>query len=407
MSGRGAHRLAAGRCARLVSLLFAGALAAAPAPAQITSSSPRPDAPASPPVSGRAVREIPALSDAEWGALVRSLSEESGFFDTDNLISNERSYLHVIGPLRRMRGGAYLGVGPDQNFSYIAALRPAIAFVVDIRRDNLLQHVLLRSLFALSSSRMEFLTRLHGRPLPANPRAWEGGSLDEILAHVDALPADSGAVRSTRAAIEKLARALPIGISDADVRTIQRFHGEFIRNGTALRFQTFGRVPRPGYPTYRQLLLETDAAGRPASFMADEESFRRVKEMEEKNLVVPVVGDLAGPKAVRAIGAWLAQREIGVTAYYTSNVEDYVWRDGKYPAFVDDVRALPWASGGVIVRSYFRVGRAAEPALLVKPGYYSSQILQPIEAFLQAAGEAARGRASYERVITAGALELR
>ena len=72
------------------------------------------------PAAYRAVRALPALSDSAWTALVISLSEASGFFDTDNLISNERTYLHVIGALRRLEGGAYLGVGPDQNFSYIA-----------------------------------------------------------------------------------------------------------------------------------------------------------------------------------------------------------------------------------------------------------------------------------------------
>ena len=75
------------------------------------------------PPAARSVRELPALSDSAWAALVLSLSEEGGYFDTDNLISNERSYLHVVGPLRRMRGGAYLGVGPDQSFSYLAAAR--------------------------------------------------------------------------------------------------------------------------------------------------------------------------------------------------------------------------------------------------------------------------------------------
>jgi hypothetical protein len=38
--------------------------------------------------------------------------------------------------------GVYVGVGPYQNFTYISALDPDIAFVVDIRRKNLLHHLL-------------------------------------------------------------------------------------------------------------------------------------------------------------------------------------------------------------------------------------------------------------------------
>jgi hypothetical protein len=359
------------------------------------------------PPPARAVRTLPALSDSAWAALVLSLSEEGGYFDTDNLISNERSYLHVLAPLRRMRGGAYLGVGPDQSFSYLAAARPAVAFIVDIRRDNLLHHLLLRSLFALSSNRAEYLARLHGRALPERARGLEALPIEEILDRIDALPVDPTAVRATRIAIDSLLRALPLPLSDADLATVERFHREFIESGTALRFRTFGRAPRPFYPTYRQLLLETDAAGRPGSFVADEEDFRWVKELQAMNLVIPVVGDLAGPHAVRAMGAWLQERGVGVSAYYTSNVEDYVWRDGKYDAFVANVKALPWTADGVIVRSYFHDGPGSLYGLVARPGYYSSQLLQPIGAFL-AAVDAARDRpAPYEQVITAGMLDLR
>ena len=74
-----------------------------------------------------ALLELPALADSAWGALVLSLSEEGGYFDTDNLISNERSYLHVLAPLRRLEGGAYVGVEPDQSFSYLAATRAPLS----------------------------------------------------------------------------------------------------------------------------------------------------------------------------------------------------------------------------------------------------------------------------------------
>src|ERR1041384_7917433 len=83
------------------------------------------------------------LADAEFPRLIQRLSEPGGYFDSDNLISNESSYLHVLGKMRKMNvtGGAFIGVGPDQSFSYIAQTRPRIAFMIDIRRDNLLQHL--------------------------------------------------------------------------------------------------------------------------------------------------------------------------------------------------------------------------------------------------------------------------
>src|SRR5436853_1013764 len=80
----------------------------------------------------------PAKDHKEFAALSSRLSEPGGFFDSDNLISNETSYLHVFGKLTEMKvkGGAYVGVGPDQNFTYIAKIRPTRAIIIDIRRDN-------------------------------------------------------------------------------------------------------------------------------------------------------------------------------------------------------------------------------------------------------------------------------
>jgi hypothetical protein len=104
-----------------------------------------------------------------FAALSARLSEPGGYFDSDNLISNETSYLHVIGKLRELgvSGGVYMAVGPDQSFSYIAKIRPKMAILIDIRRDNLLQHLLFKSLFARSRNRIEYLCTYFGKPLPS------------------------------------------------------------------------------------------------------------------------------------------------------------------------------------------------------------------------------------------------
>ncbi len=107
-----------------------------------------------------------------FASLVAQLSEPGGYFDTDNLISNERSYLHVVPALRDpgLAGGAYIGVGPDQNFSYIAQVKPSIAFIVDLRRDNLLLHLVFKALFSMSETRVDYLSLLFGRANSAEAR---------------------------------------------------------------------------------------------------------------------------------------------------------------------------------------------------------------------------------------------
>jgi hypothetical protein len=260
------------------------------------------------PPAARSVRALPALSDSARARLVLSLSEQGGFFDTDNLISNERSYLHVIGApaahaRRRVPGGR---AGPELLLPGGRAARGRVHHRHPARQPAPAPaaQVALRPLV----ERAEYLARLHGRALPDNPRSWDRRPLEDILKRVESLPVDSRRGARERRAVDSLVRALPLPITDQDRATIERFHRTFIENGTALRFQTFGRAPRPYYPTYRQLLLETDAAGRPASFLVDEEDFRWVKELERRNLVIPVVGDLAGAHAVRAIGGWLERQ---------------------------------------------------------------------------------------------------
>ena len=132
---------------------------------------------------------------ATFAARIAQLSERAGFFDTDNLISNEKSYLHVIPALRaaNLGGGAYIGVGPDQNFSYIAQVKPSIAFIVDLRRDNLLLHLLFKALFSLSETRVDYLSLLFGRAVPARLDDWRRADLDKIVTYIEeSQPTEAG-----------------------------------------------------------------------------------------------------------------------------------------------------------------------------------------------------------------------
>ncbi len=146
----------------------------------------------------------PAASAAAtpFAAEIERLSEPEGTFDTDNLISNESGYLHVVPTLvsKGVTGGAYLGVGPDQNFSYIARIRPEVAFIIDIRRDNLLLHLLFKALFARAHSRVEYVALLTGRAPPRDVERWKAADLKDIVAYIDgAMPSpEAGALVGAR-----------------------------------------------------------------------------------------------------------------------------------------------------------------------------------------------------------------
>ena len=317
-----------------------------------------------------------------FAARIAQLSEPEGYFDTDNLISNERSYLHVVPALAApgLAGGAYIGVGPDQNFSYIAHVRPSIAFIVDIRRDNLLLHLLFKALFVEAPTRIEYLSRLFGRAPPGDGKSWAGAAADKLAAGIDGAPRDPRAA-ALAAKIDADLAGFGVPLSKADLATIHRFHQAFVDAGLSLKFESRGRGPRGYYPTYRELLTETDLEGRQRSFLATDSDYAFVRSLEEHDLIVPVVGNLAGRSALRNIGALMKARGVALSAFYTSNVEFYLFGDGSFPKFVDNLRAIPHAPKSVIVRSMFD-----GYAFAAQPGYYSASATQRVDDLLQRYG---------------------
>ncbi len=319
--------------------------------------------------------QSPSAAAQGFAAEIAALSEPGGYFDTDNLISNERSYLHVVPDLAAtgVKGGAYIGVGPDQNFSYIAHIRPAVAFMLDIRRDNLLLHLLFKSLFAMAHTRVEYLALLFGRPPPDPAGAWATKPIEALAAHIDAArPLSATALAALRARVSEQLATTSVPLSAADRETIARFHGQFIAAGLSLQFNSTGRAPQFGYPTYRDLMLEVDRAGTQRSFLASEADFQFVKGLQDRDLVIPVVGNLAGPSALAAIGKSIVRRGERLSAFYASNVEFYLFREGSFARFIDNLRQVPRSDRAVVIRSVF--GGAGSPA----PGYNSASLIQPI-----------------------------
>src|SRR5207237_9791749 len=127
----------------------------------------------------QAAAGVPVSIELLW-RYIDDWSEPEGYFDSDNFISNETSYLHVIDDLhqRVKLGGIYLGVGPDQNFSYIVHTRPMLAIITDIRRQNMLEHLWFKALFAVAANRVEYLSLMLSRE---PPRVKADASFQQIL----------------------------------------------------------------------------------------------------------------------------------------------------------------------------------------------------------------------------------
>ena len=299
------------------------------------------------------------LSDQEYWSLINELSEPPGYFRSENLLSNERGYQYVIPSLARpsRHGQVYVGVGPEQNFTYIAALRPKMVFIIDIRRGNLLEHLLYKALFEISADRAEFFSRLFSKP---RPRGLDSTTTADSLINAFwySVETDSALYRKHVADVRAhLTEKRGFAMSPADVNGLLWVYDHFYFGGPAITYNYSisggGGGGRGGgsMPNYGDLMLAQDGTGQNRAFLATEANWRVIKDLHLKNLIVPVVGDFGGPKAVRAVARYIKDRGGIVSAYYCSNVEQYLFQDGKAWSFYESVAEMPVDSNSVFIRS--------------------------------------------------------
>ena len=308
-------------------------------------------------LAGGVASTIPTrLSDTAFWRLVTEVSEPGGYFRSDNFVSNETSYQWVIPDLQRTTraGGVYLGVGPDQNFTYLVALRPRIAFIFDIRRQNMLTHLMYKALIEQSSDRADFLSRLFARPRPAHLDSLTPA--ESLFVAFQLVPPDSAFYRKTMASInEQLSKKHGFALTTDDTASIAYVYRSFVSYGPDITYNSNrGRAGYGRMPSFAQLQIESDSAGLRRGYLASEVNFRVLKQLEADNLVVPVVGDFAGAQAIRAVGTYLREHHAGVTAFYLSNVEQYLFQQGDdWRRFFENVGTLPLDSSSTFIRSVF------------------------------------------------------
>ena len=298
------------------------------------------------------------LTDQEFWTLLSDFSEPNGNFRSDNLVSNEIRYQDVIPELSRTAkpGGVYIGVGPEQNFTYVAALRPRLAFVLDVRRGNVDLHLMYKALFELSVDRADFVARLLSRTRP--PGLTSKSTAADIFNAFAAIEPTARFSTETLAAIRhQLVTEHHFPLSGDDVMRIESIRQVFLLAGTKIQYSPYGSFGGTVQPTYADLMAATDQAGQARSYLASEQAFAVMKDLERRNALVPIVGDFAGPKALRAIGGFARQRGATVSAFYVSNVEEYLRQDRTWSNFCANVAALPIDNAS----SFIRAVRNAEP----------------------------------------------
>jgi hypothetical protein len=317
------------------------------------------------PVRARAAADtLPQrLSDQEFWKMIEDFSEPNGFFRSDNLLSNEIWFQTIIPDLlQRTKGGgnAYLGVGPEQNFTYITALKPKIVFITDIRRGNLHEQLMYKALFELSKDRAEFISRLFSKKRPEGLTDKTSGA-DLMNAFWDVPTSPEAVYKQNVKDIQDLLtkkHGLPLAADDLQ-GIADNVYYNFYWFGPSINYNSSTSTGngRGNMVNYAELMSANDGNGINRSFLGSEENFQVLKDLEERNLVVPVVGNFAGPKALRTVGKYLKDHQATVVAFYLSNVEQYLNQDGIWPQFCGNVANLPLDEHSTFIRSSGGGGR--------------------------------------------------
>jgi hypothetical protein len=254
----------------------------------------------------------------------------------------------------------FIGVGPEQNFTYASALKSRMAFIVDIRRQNVLLHLMYKALFEISPTRSDFMMNLFSRRKPGFVD--ERTTVSQLFDQFERSPSDATLQARTSLAIQAALKSHGFGLSNEDLSKIGFIHEVFYRGGPTIDYEFSSTAPATSvpWPTYRVLMNSTDHDGHNWSYLATEASYLHVREMQRRNMIIPLTGDFAGPKTLRAIAQYLKERRTNVAAFYISNVETYL-NPQQLTTFYRNIEALPTDSSSILMRFINSAGNANFP----------------------------------------------
>jgi hypothetical protein len=367
---------------------------------------------------------LPArMSDAEFWRMVTSMSETGAERPPERLVSNEIDYAPVVALLEadHRSGGAYVGVGNEQNFHYIAAVHPGIAFIVDSSRETIMEHLVFKAIFEMAADRADFVSLLFAKPRPRGLGA--RSSIREIWDAYWTVASDSALHARTLASIEaRLTRTRGFMLGDRDLALVRRAYDAFYERGPIISNWGVGQtwwgapvsaagghgaqptdtaeppmrilatgggastvdmvedcsgpsritgnwecvvnrtlsiplkpgdrlVSRFGGLNFATLMMVGDESGTPRSFLASEARYRDIRTMQQRNLVVPLVGALDGAKALPSVADYLAAHGTVLGVLYPSNIELVLWRNSvNRDWFYATIARMPHDAATVVIR---------------------------------------------------------
>jgi hypothetical protein len=208
-----------------------------------------------------------------------------------------------------------------------------------------------KAIFHLSPNRVQFMSRLFSKPLPKEKVPATEAPINELLSFFVALPGDNKTYEANLAAVRKtIVEEFQFPLNAEDQKSLEYVYKSFRDDGLDIAYRVDNSWG--GYfPTFKEIIAETDLNGKQGNFLVSVDDYEFVRNMHKKNLIIPVVGDFGGKKAIAAIGDYLKKNSFTVTAFYTSNVEQYLFGSGVFEAFANNVKKLPLTDKSLFIRA--------------------------------------------------------
>lgn len=295
------------------------------------------------------------------------------------LVSNETGYLDVVESLSRTTkpGSVYIGVGPDQNYTYIAATGAEFSFIIDQRAENQYLHFLFKAIFELASNRVSYLQLLFSRPLGIE--IGKRSSLSQIVALIDRTDGCELLYRTNLSNIVELIQIYQKAVPVLEIERIKEIYRNFFERSLDLTSRILSTTSHgTSYPTYREFLLRSRPTA--SNFLDNDEYFQYVKAKHLKNQIVPITGDLSGDKTLSALSDFCRSRDLLVDTVYISNVDYRLVNANLLELLVRNLELLPRTKDCLLVRSFYnRVGNIHP---IARKDELFTTLLQRVDSFI-------------------------
>lgn len=315
----------------------------------------------------------------EFVGLLKDLSlKPTGPESVDNLMTNEDSIASVMDQAASEvpQGTVYLGVGPDQNFSLIAATKPHMALIIDYRKKNQLLHFFHLALIHLSNDRTTYLEKFWARDSQPQPELTlkTPDPSDSQLSSFVKSPFKPDMLKTLQNDVITFLSAWEMLTTD-DFDNIRRIQARLAGPGPKARFLALKM-----YPEIQSLIQAKTRSGKPGHWLASDDHYQTVRNLVTRYQLLPIVGDWAEKPGTnvkstfRQLSAWLISKRLQVGCIYISDVEFFLMRGSHFSKYIANLSRLPLHHEARVVRTSTREIMHNERL----PGQSSTTIVRPL-----------------------------